>query len=189
MFTAQHELDLLEHIAKAADSVHQRDLARVSGLSLGMTNSILKRLAQKGWLKIRKINNRNIRYAVSPAGIEAIARRSYGFFRRTVEGVGRCRLAIESYARDLQSLGFREVRLVGKSDLDVIIEHGCQLAGLTFTRTAEAGAAQTADDDERLSLIYAESMGPGVANARNGRRAAFLQDIIGGNPPETGDVS
>jgi len=33
------------------------------GLSLGMTNAILKRLAAKGWITVRKVNNRNIRYA------------------------------------------------------------------------------------------------------------------------------
>ncbi|MDR2102515.1 MAG: winged helix-turn-helix transcriptional regulator, partial [Treponema sp.] len=50
-------------------SLHQRELARIAGASLGMTNSILKRLAQKGWITIRKVNSRRIQYAVSPEGI------------------------------------------------------------------------------------------------------------------------
>ena len=87
MESTEHELDLLEHIAKRADTVHQRDLARIAGLSLGMTNAIVKRLVQKGWLTIRKVNNRNIRYAVSPAGIEQITQRSYGYFKRTIKNI------------------------------------------------------------------------------------------------------
>jgi len=36
------------------------------GLSLAMTNAILRRLVKKGWLKIKKVNNRNMQYIVSP---------------------------------------------------------------------------------------------------------------------------
>ena len=49
-----------------------------------MTNSILKRLATKGFLSMRKVNARNIHYLVTPEGIDLIARRSYRYLRRTV---------------------------------------------------------------------------------------------------------
>ena len=60
--------------------MHQRDLARIVGLSLGMTNAILKRL-------VKKVNNRNIQYIVSPKGINEITRRSYRYFKRTIKNV------------------------------------------------------------------------------------------------------
>ena len=60
------ELEILENIYHSSSSVRQRDLAEIVGLSLGMTNAILKRLVKKGLLTVRKVNNRNIRYAVFP---------------------------------------------------------------------------------------------------------------------------
>ena len=43
--------------------VRQRDLSQqVIGMSLDMTNAILKRLVLKGYLSVRKVNNRNIAY-------------------------------------------------------------------------------------------------------------------------------
>ncbi len=42
-----------------------------------MTNAILKRLAAKGFITMRRVNSRNIQYAVTPEGVDAIARRSY----------------------------------------------------------------------------------------------------------------
>ena len=75
----------LEHIHKRAQEVHQRDLAQIVGLSLGMTNAILKRLAGKGWITIRTVNNRNIRYAVTSADIDQITRRSVRYFKRTIK--------------------------------------------------------------------------------------------------------
>ena len=178
MASAEHELDVLEHITRSPETVHQRDLARTAGLSLGMTNAILKRLAQKGLLIIRKINNRNIRYVVSPAGIEAIARRSYSFFRRTVASIRQCRLVIEAYVCELRSLGFDEIRLVGHSDLDFIIENSCRMAGITFSR-AEDGAAP-ACNERGLFTMYSENDGRNPADLRQQGHAVFLQEIVRG---------
>ncbi len=41
----EHEITILENIHNQQGVVRQRDLAEIVGLSLGMTNSILKRLA------------------------------------------------------------------------------------------------------------------------------------------------
>ena len=85
--TTEKELEILSYIHSQKDTVPQRDLARVVGLSLGMTNAILKRLMEKGWLMIKKVNNRNIQYIVNPKGIEQITRRSYRYFKRTIKNV------------------------------------------------------------------------------------------------------
>lgn len=85
MSPLETEIDILETISQGRRNVNQRDLARIIGLSLGMTDSILKRLVKKGWLKIKKVNNRNIQYIVSPKGMEKIARRSYRYFRHHQE--------------------------------------------------------------------------------------------------------
>ncbi len=41
----EHEITILENIHNRQGLVRQRNLAEIVGLSLGMTNSILKRLA------------------------------------------------------------------------------------------------------------------------------------------------
>ena len=61
------EITILSHIAQG-EHVRQRDLSHVIGMSLGMTNTILKRLVHKGYLTVRKVNNRNIAYAGNPRG-------------------------------------------------------------------------------------------------------------------------
>ncbi|MFP4377949.1 MAG: winged helix-turn-helix transcriptional regulator [Spirochaetales bacterium] len=86
--THDHELDVLSQ-PHQNNGVKQRDLAQAIGLSLGMTNAILKRLAGKGFVTMRKLNARNIHYLVTPEGVDLIARRSYRYLRRTVGHVGR----------------------------------------------------------------------------------------------------
>jgi DNA-binding MarR family transcriptional regulator len=91
------EIAILSHIARS-EQVRQRDLSHVIGTSLGMTNAILKRLVHKGYLTFRKVNNRNIAYAVTPAGVEAMAKRSYRYLRRTIGNIVRYKETIDGLA-------------------------------------------------------------------------------------------
>jgi DNA-binding MarR family transcriptional regulator len=178
MKTTEYELDLLEHIARRSGSVHQRDLARMSGMSLGMTNAIVKRLAQKGWLTIRKVNNRNIRYAVSPSGIKQIAGRSYRYFMRTVRNVVHYREAIEDFARGIESRGYRGLILIGKSDLDFIVEHACGISGLEYVRDEKETGVSAGEGE--MFILYSEIHIPDEEAKHNRPSAAFLRDVVGG---------
>ena len=118
------EFLILRNIS-SREKIRQRDLALVVGMSLGMTNAIVKRLVAKGLLKIRKINNRNIMYAVSPAGMEEIARRSYKYLKRTLKNVVYYKNSIDELIQEIKDAGFSSVSLIGSSDVDFIVEHFC----------------------------------------------------------------
>ena len=152
MFSEDKELDILQNISESEGGVRQRDLARIIGLSLGMTNTILKRMAQKGWLMIRKVNNRNIQYVVSAQGMEAIARRSYRYFKRTVRNVVDYKEAIGHLLTAAHLAGYRELVLVGRSDLDFIVEHLCGKHHLSFRQT-EAGEEAGTNAGETFRLF------------------------------------
>ena len=134
------ELEVLRHIAHA-ENVRQRDLARIIGMSLGMTNAILKRLAQKGLITMRKVNNRNIMYAVSPDGFEEIARRSYRYLKRTIKNVVVYRETIESLVELIVEQGFKEINLLEESDLDFIVERACGVASVRYRRRRAAASS------------------------------------------------
>jgi len=104
-------------------------------MSLGMTNAIVKRLAAKGLLTMRKINNRNIMYAVSPRGMEEIAKRSYKYFKRTLKNIVYYKNSIDELIQGVKDTGFSRVYLVGKSDVDFIVEHFCVKYGIIYTHT------------------------------------------------------
>ena len=127
----EKELEILEHLHHDTN-LHQRDLARIAGLSLGMTNVILKRLAMKGFLMVRKVNNRNIKYIVSPAGVEEISKRSYNYFKRTIKNIVYYKDNLECSIQTLKTRGVERVVLAGESDVDFILEHLCSKNGLEF---------------------------------------------------------
>lgn len=131
----EKELEILAHLHQDTN-LHQRDLSRIVGLSLGMTNAILKRLATKGYLMVRKVNNRNIKYVVSPAGVEEISRRGYHYFKRTIKNIVNYKENLQGLLQEVKGRGVERIVLEGESDVDFIIEHLCAKTGLQFSRAS-----------------------------------------------------
>lgn len=181
------ELTILEKIYRssgsASSSVRQRDLARVAGISLGMANSIVKRLARKGWVVIRRVNSRNIQYVVSPSGVREIAKRSYRFLRRTLRDIADYKEALEEFAFELARRGYAAVVLEGPSDLDFVLEHVCGKAGLSFLREPEGQSGQSEPVGPDGRKVF-HLLGEGARRHPEGTRPsvedgkAFLGDIL-----------
>ena len=177
MISPETEIEILERISRSKSTIRQRDLARIIGLSLGMTNSILKRLTNKGLLKIKKINNRNIQYVVSPAGMEAIAHRSYRYFKRTLKNVVAYKEAMNELFQEIKQKGFRSLILVGKSDLDFIVEHFCTKYRIDYRNVRSINASQPGKEAE--FLLYSEKLQHSMSEKENtaSLRTLFLNRV------------
>jgi DNA-binding MarR family transcriptional regulator len=65
----QSHLDELLLRIEEKGKVSQRSLARELGIALGLTNVLLRRLAQLGWIQIERLNRNHARYLVTPLGL------------------------------------------------------------------------------------------------------------------------
>ena len=74
---------------EANPEITQRELAEVLGMSLGKANYCVRALIDRGWVKANNFKNSNNKlayaYLLTPQGIEAKARITYGFLRRKLE--------------------------------------------------------------------------------------------------------
>ncbi len=153
------ELLILENIyssQKRSRSVTQRDLAEAAGLSLGMTNALLKRFSDKGWVLLKRLNARNIQYALTPDGVNEIAHRTYRYFRRTAKSAGLYRDMIEAFVMAKKRAGAARLVLAGVSDLDFLIEYACERHGLLFVKAADPEKAERLGAAAGTVVIYAE---------------------------------
>jgi DNA-binding MarR family transcriptional regulator len=177
MISPEKEIEILERISRSKSTIRQRDLARIIGLSLGMTNSILKRLTNKGLLKIKKVNNRNIQYVVSPKGMEAIALRSYRYFKRILKNVVSYKEAMGELVQAIKKKGYRRLVLVGKSDLDFIVEHFCDKYRIEYRNIRDLSANPPGEDGD--FLLYSEKLGRSVTDTENtaSLRSLFLNRV------------
>ncbi len=64
---SERELRIIEEISRDRN-LTQRKISHRLGLSLGMTNLILKRLVNKGYVKVRGLNRRKVQYILTPTG-------------------------------------------------------------------------------------------------------------------------
>ena len=77
----EKETIILEQLSQNKDPIKQRELAEIAGLSLGMTNGLLKRMADKGFLMMEKVNSRNIKYILTPQGHRELNRRIKNYMK------------------------------------------------------------------------------------------------------------
>jgi predicted transcriptional regulator len=157
--------------------LRQRDLALIAGTSLGMTNSILKRLAQKGWISVKKLNHRNIQYAVTIDGVNEILHRSYRYFKRTIKNIMAYKDAIDRVVYQAKRKNYAVVLLVGVSDLEFIIEHSCHTHGLSFLKTVDTHTARQALDDQTFG-IFSETIPEHPGGGKGFPNTLYLSGMV-----------
>ena len=176
---ADREFELLAQLQQDSGA-KQRDLARAVGMSLGMTNALLKRLAAKGFITMKRANSRSIQYAVTPEGMQEAARRSRRYLERTMKHVMRYKDTVRKACRHAAAAppagrGVTAVVLVGESDLEFIVEWCAAKEGLAFRTTAQRPAKPKTDELVICSERHGEYVGASTGappNASTGSPAS-----------------
>ena len=80
-------LDLLRRLESNPEYT-QRELSQEMGVSLGKVNYCMKKLTEKGWVKLtnfsRSSNKFGYAYLLTPSGIEEKSRLTFSFLKRKV---------------------------------------------------------------------------------------------------------
>ena len=125
------EISLLE-VLRAHPDAGQRDMAEAIGMSLGMTNLLLKDLSAKGWMLMRKLSPRKVQYILTPEGMKELSRRSYRYLKKSIRNVADCRAQLEALVLEAKGTGASGLHLIGSSGLDFVLEHLCGQHGIRF---------------------------------------------------------
>jgi len=137
------ELQLLESIYRATDEgnssalVSQRQLARNAGLSVGLTNALIRRFIERGWVKLLHVDGRKIKYALTPEGMEEIAIRVVEYFERAERNTELYRKKIDIFMEGVVREGYEAILLVGLSELDFLFDYACLKHGIQFYKNAK----------------------------------------------------
>ena len=177
------ELVILESIYASQNRSRartQRDLAEAAGLSLGMTNALLKRFSDKGWVLLKRLNARNIQYALTPEGVAEIALRTYRYFKRTARAAGLYRDRIESFVMARKRAGARRLVLAGVSDLDFLLEYACERHGLLFVKAVDPDKAYRLGQDPDTVVLRAEGSADGSSSGLGAGTEESLSRVIVG---------
>ncbi|RAK12651.1 winged helix-turn-helix DNA-binding protein [Halanaerobium saccharolyticum] len=75
------------NILNSKDSPSQREIAKEAGISLGLVNTLLKKCAKKGLIKIERLNSRNIKYILTPAGIKEKTKKTIRYVKKSYQAI------------------------------------------------------------------------------------------------------
>lgn len=145
MSPSDTELQLLETIYSKQDgsgAISQRDLAGASGLSLGMTNALLRRFVERGWVKLMHLSGRSLKYILTTEGAEEVLHRSLSYFTRAVRSASLYRDKIDAYVLGLSKAGFETLVLEGPAELDFLFDYSCARHGLDFVKNPHRASRQ-----------------------------------------------
>jgi DNA-binding MarR family transcriptional regulator len=118
------ELALLEHITVDPDAT-QATLASQLGVAVGTINWHLKRLIEKGYVKVRRAERRKLRYIITPEGLALRAKLTLDFIQTSM---GLYRLVRERSIKAISQVrksGHNEVRILGDGDVAEICRLTC----------------------------------------------------------------
>lgn len=116
----QRELAILERLDEQ-NTLSQRALARKVGMALGLTNSLLRKMIRRGWIKVRRLDAKRLAYLVTPEGV-AEKLRLWG--RRAEETLGfylEARRLVKERLEPLYKQGLRRVGIYGTDNVAELV--------------------------------------------------------------------
>ena len=132
-----HDLGLLEQIEKDPDAT-QATLAFQLGVAVGTVNWHLKRLINKGYVKVRRAERRKLRYIITPEGISFRTHLALDFAYNSFKIYRETRAQVADCLGEVRRAGYHRVRLVGDGDIADICRLTCLEQAIAITN--EPGA-------------------------------------------------
>jgi DNA-binding MarR family transcriptional regulator len=151
-------LSALREAQNGSEQVTQRDLASRAGVSLGMANLILRRLAERGFLELTRLSAKRVRYVLTGSGMKELARRTAGYYRRVSRSAGLYRDRLKGLVDSARSKGAQAIVLVGSSELEYLLAEACERAEIIFIKTADPEKAVSLARKNGAVLVLAESL-------------------------------
>ena len=131
------ELSLLENIERNPD-VTQLSLAAQLGVAVGTVNWHIKRLIDKGYVKVKRAERRKLRYIITAEGIALRARLTVDYVEQQFLLYRNTRQRVKEHVEKIRLAGFDRVKILGESDVADICRLTCIEQGMTVTADADS---------------------------------------------------
>jgi len=118
------ELTLLEQIERDPD-ITQASLATQLGVAVGTVNWHIRRLIEKGYVKVKRAERKKLRYIITPEGIALRARLTVDYIERSFDIYRKTRQRVKVHLNEVTKAGYDRVRLIGDGDVADICRLSC----------------------------------------------------------------
>jgi DNA-binding MarR family transcriptional regulator len=134
------ELEILERLENNGH-LTQRDLSKEVGIALGLVNHLLKKMVTKGWIKIKNIDAKKIRYLITPEGAREKSSLLYKRVESTIHFYLEAKRVIKDKIIHLKNEGIEDVSIYGVNHISEVLfivlkELGLELASVVEEKRA-----------------------------------------------------
>lgn len=124
-----HEYTLLSEIAQ--DSlVTQASLSNRMGIAVGSVNWYIKRLIQRGWVKVSHLDRTRLKYDLTPEGMKVFTQRAVSYARDSLKVYADLRKKAQEMAAELRQKNIERVFIEGQDEMMDILRLTCMEAGM-----------------------------------------------------------
>lgn len=125
----QRELILLEQIEENPD-VTQATLADKLDVAVGTVNWHIKRLVEKGYIKLKRAERKKLRYIITPEGLAFRAQLTVKYIENSMMLFRRTRRRVIELLADVRAAGYDRVCILSDGDLAEVIRLTCIEQGI-----------------------------------------------------------
>lgn len=147
------ELALLQEI-EADPDVSQAKLAEELGVAIGTVNWHLKRLVDKGFVKVKRIRRRKLRYIITPEGLALRAKLTLAYVRQSFSLFREVRQEVCDLLNGLKEEGIQAVRLEGEGDIAEVCRLTCLEQRVNLTDAPHTPAIVVDGLDVRIEFNH-----------------------------------
>ena len=157
----EQDLRILEQIEQNPD-ITQADLAARLDVAVGSVNWYLKRLINKGYIKVRQMQRRRLRYLITPQGMAEKARLTASFMQVSMRLYRETRQAAKRYLTEVRQAGYSAVHIEGDNDLTEVCYLTCLEQGMRVVDASQRLIPTLRVEGMELLLVWPESGDSGL---------------------------
>lgn len=135
--SAERDLIILEQIEQDPDTT-QAALASGLEVAVGTINWHLKRLIEKGYIKVSRVERRKLKYIITPEGIALRTRLTLDYIQNSFNLYRLVRERVIVSLGELQKAGYYKARLEGSGDVAEICRLTCLEQGVALVNEKDA---------------------------------------------------
>lgn len=170
---AMNEFAVIQEVARRPGQT-QRQISKSVGLSLGMTNLLLMRLARKGYIKMRQLDWKRTEYLLTLKGAVEKTRKSLSYTQHTIQLFQNIVKSVQQHVRAEYSDGVREAFIVAWPDTQKVIAGAVSELALADLKLEFIDSFKALDG--RPGTIFVATVEP-LPKAAAGQRFVQLLDI------------
>jgi len=128
----ERDLIILEHIEQDPDT-SQAAMANTLEVAVGTINWHLKRLIEKGYVKVSRAERRKLKYIITPEGLALRARLTIDYIQNSFNLYRLVRERVVTTLKDVHTAGYTAIRIEGSGDVAEVCRLTCLEQGIEIT--------------------------------------------------------